>query len=172
MRIWTFKTKQQLDILLNQKVLSGDKKFILKEWDYFISPYNWMKKFIPKQNPKGFPIWAWTKKPDVNHVLFKEYENSGEYLIELEVPDELCLVSCFSLWHCVLNNSIICNFNDNDRIYNLYCKLEEKDIKRYNHLKERSWQRIFHPRFMEKSDYYQVCVHQISLDQVIKYEQI
>lgn len=171
MRIWTFKTHRQLDILLNQKELSGNRAFIEKEWDHFISPYNWIKQFIPHQKPQDFPIWAWSKKPDLTHALFSDYKNTGEYLVELEVPDELCLVSCFSLWHCVLNDMVVCKF-DNDKIYDRYKKLELKNNRRYEHLKERSWQRIFDRRFMEKSEYYQICVSKIKADQIISYVQV
>lgn len=171
MRIWTFKTQEQLDKLNKDKSLSGDYSFIKNEWDHFIPAYNWIKKFIPHQEADGYPIWAWTAKPKLNISRFQGYRKSRQYLVELEVNPEDCLVSCFSLWHCVLNDMVVCRF-DNEKIYEHYQQLKNINPERYEQLKERSWQRIFDTRFIEPSKYLQVCIAEIKLDQVISVKQL
>lgn len=178
MKIWTFKEQSQFESLKANGELYGDYSKILETWDHFIEPYNWIKTKIPKMNKDYYPIWAWTKKPKLSHPLFSNYKNSQQLLIELEVPDQDCLLSCFSLWHCVLNDMVVCN-HDNDKIYDRYKRLEKSNPSRYEKLKLRSWDRILNPKWFETTEYLQVCVAKIEKSQIksimkcgVKLEQI
>ena len=153
MRIWTFKNQKQYDLLLKQQFLTGDINHIKETWPQFLEAYDWIKKFVPENNNNNnnYPIWAWNKKPDLRKKMFSDYIKSGEYLIELEVPDNLCLISDFSLWHCVLNDMVVCKWNTDasDKLYDLYKKIEVKDKAKYDVLKEKSWERIFNIKYFE-----------------------
>lgn len=48
-----------------------------------------------------YPIWAWTKKPDLRNERWR-WEGIW-HCIEFEAPDDSCLVSDFAAWHDVLN---------------------------------------------------------------------
>lgn len=166
MRIWTFKDQSQYESLMNNSILFGELKYIQKEWEEFIPSYNWMKNKIPNNQDGEYPIWAWNKKPKLTHHLFENYKNTGDYLIELEVPDDQCLVSCFSNWHCVLNDVVLCR----DNIFELYEKLEKINKSKYDKLKLRSWDRIFLEKWQNKKGYLQVCIAKIDKSQIVNVE--
>ncbi|MBZ0134893.1 MAG: DUF3841 domain-containing protein [Planctomycetes bacterium] len=84
-------------------------------WDHteahFTQAYLWMMQQMSARNIKcsNPPMWAWQRWGDgsTKPVLYK----GEDACIELEVPDELVLLSDYNAWHCVLNGSH-CSFTE------------------------------------------------------------
>ena len=133
MRLWMIEDMEFVKAALANEVLYCT-------WDHverdFAQAYLWMMqqmsaRGIECNNP---PMWAWQRWNDDSHkpVLVK-----GEYAcIELEVPDELVLLSDFNAWHGVLNGW-----------YCSYSKAEDDLVNKYGDPAPEviwaSWPRIF-----------------------------
>jgi len=73
-----------------------------------------------------YPMWAWCPTPLLSaEDLTAHIEADDSFVIELEVPPSQVLLSCFDMWHHVLN----------DHDLNLY---EGEVVDR-----QKSWERIF-----------------------------
>ena len=80
----------------------------------FENAYEWLaeqmeKRVGPKPAGVRFPVWAWyqyswKRKPDLRKERWSN-GSSGERMVcmELDVPDDLVLLSDFNAWHFVLN---------------------------------------------------------------------
>lgn len=109
-------------------------------WDHsdgdFAQAYLWM---IQQMNARGIkcdgpPMWAWQRWSDESQkpVLVK-----GDYAcIELDVPDELVLLSDYSAWFCVVNGW-----------YRSFSEAEDEDVYKHGEpapeVIHASWPRIF-----------------------------
>lgn len=158
MILWTIQPLEVYELLINTgsyvcdktkaETLNGDTSD-----DTFIKAYDWLvaqmdARGIP--HPKGveYPVWAWhtrdwkRKQPDLRR---NEYGKRGEtsVCLEIEVPDELVLLSDFDAWHYVLNEIY---FDDStceeewEKIQDDFDKLSFQEQKR---LTKESWQKIF-----------------------------
>lgn len=134
----------QLWSIQNRDFIDQAGPIIKADWskltclDYFEKPYKWMLSKMHEHGIKAESmIWAWyqwsisQKKPDLNG--FHTTPGSLMYCLELEVPDDLVLLSCFDGWHCVLNNWYMSLSEDEDN-----AMLDATDEQ-----KQLSWDRIF-----------------------------
>ena len=96
---------------------------------------NQMKKKILTYNNE-YPIWSWIRKPDLRCGGLLNPGEKG-VLLEVCIPEERVLLSCFEHWHCVLNNAPV---TDDE---NEWKSMEEGDCFL---TKEQSWERIFEIR--------------------------
>lgn len=142
MKLWSIQTEGAYKKLTDKGELWGDWR---RTWDEFRRPYKWLCRQMEergialKQRP---PMWAWPKKPDLrrNHHLEK---GKRGYRLELEVPDELVLVSNFEAWHCVLNDHLLVLSDDDlDLMFD-----------RPRNVMEASWQGIFDKEVCYKGGY-------------------
>ena len=117
----------------------------------FDAAYEWiayqMKKRIgPPPDGVEFPVWAWYKqngkhkKPDLRSERWGYGPGEEEYAcIELEVPDELVLLSDFDEWHMILNNWIISDTEEEEnQLESLYNGLTPEAQKRFQFM---NWER-------------------------------
>ena len=120
MKLWTIQKVEFYEQLIKDKILYNDKKYIMS--GSFQYAYDYMKKCM--QDRKNIqlkdsqnPIFAWQmydgecKKPDLRR---KNHTNKGQksVCLELEVPDELALLSNFDYWHLCLNLSEMISENE------------------------------------------------------------
>lgn len=150
MRLYTIQHKSVVDKLTTKGVYKTDRRFICEPT--FQEAYNWLVRMAKKY--KGWsesrPVWAWEKRPDLRNYRFfgdsKAPASRIDYLITLEVPDELVLLSEFGLWHCVLNNSpVYVNNTQEKKWYKLLKPYDDcmwKAPKKLHKLKEKSWEQI------------------------------
>jgi hypothetical protein len=93
----------------------------------FYAAYDWMRQQMAKRiegYQGGWPWWAWhtwatldgkpVHCPDLRRERFNCALGDIQIRIELEVPDEKVLTSCFDGWHCVLNQWFLCHTEEED----------------------------------------------------------
>lgn len=161
MKVWSIQTEAAYQKLLEKGMLYGDWRRV---WKHFKKPYKWLcdqmeQRDIPlKGRP---PMWAWTTKPDLRSSYHLEKGEKGVRL-ELEVPDELVLVSNFEAWHCVLNDHFVVTNDDELEMMFNYPRSEV----------EASWQKIFQLEHINAlpgySDRAQATFPLIELDRVVR----
>lgn len=108
-KVYTYQNPNVLDRLYTHEsfITSNETKI----WPEFIPAYDWMKKQMAETIDSfsgDYPIWAWLKSCN-NREYRKQLlkENNQEVLITALVPRKRFIMSCYELWHCVLNNSAI-----------------------------------------------------------------
>ncbi len=114
MTLWTMQPVELYQSILETgKYICDPKQGSMPE---FIEMYDWlveqMKERVGKP-PEGviYPVWAWYAqngkhyKPDLRSERWG-YGSAGDKFacIEIEVPDELVLLTDFDLWGIVLNH--------------------------------------------------------------------
>ena len=117
MKLWTFQDRMVLTVLKEDGVYYPNKckSEFLEDYENGRRAYHWMENMLTE---KDFPpylgasmCWAWYaqygkhSKPDRRRGLNKGY--GDKVLLELEIPDELVLLSDYIDWHCVLNDGAI-----------------------------------------------------------------
>jgi len=153
MRLWTvqpycvYETLQSDGIFRCIPELSSN--LIYKD---FVNAYDWLSKEMKERignPPEGvkYPIWAWfrvegeNKKPDMRKFAYKVSEKS--VVLEIEIPDIDVLLTDYTMWHSVLNDSL--NFKVNyveDISYEEWNILSEKELEGRTLYKEKSWKRV------------------------------
>ena len=104
MRLWTIQDQPGYERLLERETLYGDWRRVDRD---FKKPYQWLCWQMEEReiSLKGrCPMWAWSHKPDMRLTAHSWRGAHGVVRLELEVPDELVLLSNFEAWHCVLND--------------------------------------------------------------------
>lgn len=162
MRLWTIQSPIVYDIIADAGTYRAIWGKIIP-WpagatDAFDKAYRWMAEQMNSRNlglGEYAPIWAWAwkDKPDLRRV---GHGDPGSALVrmELEVPDDLVLLSDFDLWHFVLNNEFI-SFDG----------LEYKPQQDGEEIKG-SWDRVFQLRdttFLAKKQIVQAVIPKIDL---------
>ncbi len=138
--------------------------------DDFIKSYDWlvseMAKVIPQPEHVRWPAWAWhtnygvQTKPDRRRGMFNNYDELDS-ILELEVPDELVLLSDFDDWHCVLNNCAIMS----DEEYEAWPEKDEWDCAVYtDEFKLDSWKKVFR----SNTEFVQACIWTIEPEYLVK----
>ena len=133
MQLWTIEDMEFVKAALANKVLYCTWDRVDPEW---AQAYLWM---IQQMNERGIkcdspPMWAWQRwsEDSKEPVLVK-----GEFVcIELDVPDELVLLSDFNAWHGVLNGWYCSLSKAEDELVN-------KDGDPAPEVIQASWPRIF-----------------------------
>ncbi|WP_246147111.1 DUF3841 domain-containing protein [Bacillus massilioanorexius] len=130
----------------------------LPEYAMFPEQYIWMMKQMKKRRPNR----------NESQLLAK---GTPGVILKLDIPEENVLLSCFSTWHAILNNSPITD-----------------SLKEWKEFKEagfpedkvrKTWERVFdfdwinscnEDNWLRKVDWIQGVVPRISMDQVVKVE--
>ncbi|MEQ6356720.1 DUF3841 domain-containing protein [Lysinibacillus sp. M3] len=138
---FTNQTIEAFNLINEQGILTGNEDFVDED---FLPSYKWMIKQMDRRinNDGSFPIWLWTKKPNLNDEGHF-YKGTDAVSLTVEVPDNNVLLSDFEAWHCVLNEWF-CSMTDEES------KLFEQD--KLNITKEQSWERIFDLEKIQKSE--------------------
>lgn len=191
------------DPTLGEHVMMSDPK-----QDFFLKSYDWMRQQMKLRldNYRGnWPWWAWhtwmtlddgtaIHKPDLRTIRWQH--TPGQYVrLELNIPDEQVLLSCFDGWHGPLNNHYLAWDEADEESFdaqydairpqkytlrdvhegNVPPLTEEQQIafESLQRRKEESWQRCFDLHWMRGSfyngaDMVQACFEELRLDQVVK----
>ena len=137
--------------------------------DSFQQAYHWlvgeMEQRIPRPEDVQLPIWAWHRsygnqsKPDRRRPLFSEY-GKEDAILELEIPDELVLLTDFDHWHSVLSNCPILT----DEEYEV-----DPDREYTRQETEATWRQLF---AVDGSEFVQACFWSIEPEQLIRAHRI
>lgn len=148
MRLYTIQPVEIYNNILANGVFHSSEQYIMDE--SFKDAYSWMSSMALKY--KGWqvprPIWCWVTKPDLRkHRFIKDKDQPALQdfvLLELEVPDNLPLVSEFGLWHNVLNYSPVIRNDDESVYWDAQMELLKKDPNNENihNLIKKSWELI------------------------------
>jgi hypothetical protein len=131
---WTVQSLEKWIKIKELGFLEGDRDNIMDE--YYAEYYHWMMKQMSKRlkNYKGeYPIWLWTKRPDLRQRGHIGIGKKG-VLLKVEIDEKDVLLSDFMVWHVVLNNGVIFLSDDEERLY---------DEGKSDLIKEKSWERVF-----------------------------
>ena len=150
MKLWTIQKEEVLEILERDGIYKTNINLV--DNPEFFNAYDWLNTYLEKKEKRpedvSYPIWAWyrrdskEKKPDLRHA---GYETSGTkcVCIELEVPDDIVLLSDFDYWHWVLNNWWLddsTNEEEWDKNQEWFETLSREEQEK---LKRKSWEKIF-----------------------------
>lgn len=184
MRIWTVQPEELFGELKAKKVLHCDP--VQSEWvteGGFSPAYGWlsgqMKKRIglPPQDVI-YPFWAWHtlewlhQKPDLRRMEFREYKGA-QVCLELEVPDNLVLLSNEDSWHFVLNDVYYGNCTNEQEMAEEDSWFDSLPPKEQTAVKMKSWEKIFNvsPPYENewecRGKYVQATFWELRLDQVV-----
>lgn len=129
-----------------------------------------MVRKTPRPENILLPVWAWYKnyglqqKPDRRRSMFRNYE-SYDAIMELEVPDELVILSDFDDWHCILNNFPIFTKEEESENYDWPNGYDEWGLPIYDdEFKLASWERVFRT----DGDFVQACFWAIEPEYLVK----
>lgn len=165
MILWTLQSERVYRELLNKGYYICDSNKCRN--DLFFNHYDWLVEQmitrigLPVESVRAlglderiaqsikYPVWAWhtyslQRKLDLRKVdrNFGEH-NSGKsyYRIEIDVPDDLVVLSDFNAWSSILNNGILAsNEEEWDKLYDKFHELSKKRVmSAYNG----NWQRVF-----------------------------
>lgn len=119
----------------------------------FTKQYDWLAERMTEKvgpPPAGvrYPVWAWYKqrgkhkKPDLRSERWCYGPGNEDYVcLELDVPDELVVLSDFDIWHIVLCDSLISDTEEEDKQQDAYRdSLPEAEKAIY---KSKNWERVF-----------------------------
>lgn len=126
----------------------------------FRQAYQWMIKQMRKRGikTKRYPVWAWyrwncngqeRRGPRLSECRDTCPLNEHFCRIKFEAPDELVLLSDFSLWHCVLNRHFAGTDEEEKKaIEDSLAKLNTKQdlpgiVWEFTDYIRESWERIF-----------------------------
>ncbi|WP_460520386.1 DUF3841 domain-containing protein [Cyclobacterium sediminis] len=128
---WTIQHIDSWEQAKKKSILTGDPA-----WAAFEEPYKWMIDQMVKRLgcPKCYPIWLWTKRPDLRRRWSSD-KGAIYILLKVDISESNVLLSDFNYWHCVLNDFPI-ELYDGE----LVDKVE-------------SWERIFDLQLMKNSPY-------------------
>lgn len=162
MRLWSIQTKEAHQRLLKTGSLCGDWRRAERD---FKAAYKWLCQQMEQRGIKlrgRPPFWSWTHKPDMRLSCHSWRGKTGVVRLEIEVPDELVLVSNFEAWHCVLNDHFLVT-------------RDEELAGMFDHPREEieaSWQKIFQLEHISAlpgySDHAQATFPTIELDYVVR----
>ncbi len=173
------------------------------EKDHFLRAYDWMRQQMKERIPGyqgNWPWWAWhtwaTKngtpihKPDLRN--YRWCHRGANVRMELNVPDEKVLLSCFDGWHAPLNRRYLA-FDDQEEeaFYGEFKSLRQYTLAElrqgikpeprseeqqaayelWERRKEESWTRCFDLEWMRQSRYQgaemiQACFEELRLEYV------
>lgn len=167
MKIWTFQDPEVCKIIRQIGIYYPDKNKCDERNCYpqFEYAYQWItdqmaKKIKPRNNIDPVPIFGWytqNGKPGVTNLKLPMNQYQQDMiLLELDIPDNEIVLSDYALWFDVLNN-VSCIPAKTEREAKTRDFIHYKGItklfpKKYQVLKEKSWENIFCDAFTEKVD--------------------
>lgn len=124
MRLWTVQGIEIYEQLVTDGVTFCTKP-IWSDDEHFMFAYHWMAEQMRKRIGEPpidgieYPLWAWyqydsAKKNKPPRSPLDVKEGISAY-IEIEIPDNKVLLSCFSNWHAVLNQCALSNWKSIDK---------------------------------------------------------
>ena len=152
--LWTIQDIPAWERLQRDGVLRADGRRVPP---YFRDAYRWMSEQMRLRLPPGrarFPLWGWYRwdgvgrcRPDLR-AAGHLYRNMPGVRIEVELPDNMVLLSDFDAWHCVLNRCFLPLNDDEDEA--LRERLERERIDHrwpypapFHSVVVSSWEHIF-----------------------------
>ena len=111
--LWTIQDVPAWERLQCDGVLRADGRRVPP---HFRDAYRWMSEQMRLRlpsNPARYPLWGWYRwqgvgrsRPDLRYAGHLERRVPG-VRIEVDLPDDVVLLSGFDAWHCVLNRSLL-----------------------------------------------------------------
>jgi Domain of unknown function (DUF3841) len=153
--LWTIQALGAWEQFRRDRVLQGNRDYVDPEFDF---AYQFMVREMARRNPEwggGYPIWAWTEKPDLSREGHLPKGTAGVCLT-MVIADNQVLLSDFMAWHCVLNGSFLALSEAENREWErLGCTAHyltlDTDRKR---MVEESWRRIFEFEALARSEWF------------------
>jgi len=154
MRLWTIQPVGIWNLIQKEGVYRCDPD---KNPDpFFFRAYDWLAGKMEERigpPPEGirFPVWAWYRqngkhrKPDLRSERWCCGNSGGVYVcMEISIPPEKVVLSDFDEWHCVLNDCLISDTEEEDAAQDqFFTALSVSEQIAY---KDRNWERIFNVR--------------------------
>ena len=151
MILWTIQPLEILDLLRREGCYRCDPE---KGVDpYFLRAYDWLagkmaERIGPPPEGVRYPVWAWYRqngrhrKPDLRSERWCYGYGGMPYVcMELSIPSERVVLSDFDEWHCVLNDILISDTEEeNDAQESYFAALSPAEQVEY---KSRNWERVF-----------------------------
>ncbi len=191
MKLWTIQPIEWYEILLNEKIIYGERKYVEPD---FLYGYEWLIKVMEERIGKrplkdSFPVWAWYQylatnkmRPDLRESGYLEKGEVG-VRIEIEKDEKEVLLSDYTLWHSPLGNNYYIGESENDAM-KFEKMLEDKKLDKVEFEKlptdirkqiERSWLKVFDldydcPYFAHKKEdkSIQASFWSLSVDEIVK----
>lgn len=183
MRVWSIQPKKLYEDLKIKKTLHCDptQSELITECG-FGQAYDWLVWQMKERvglPPKGvlYPFWAWHtlewkhQRPDLRRMEFRAYKGD-QVCLELEIPDNMVLLSNEDTWHIVLNDGYYgdCSSEREMEIEDRW--FEGLSLDEQTAVKMKSWEKIFnvsppHEDSWEcRGKYVQATFWELRLDQV------
>ncbi len=150
MRVWTIQKPEAYADLIKNGYYRTNSAYIeeSKKRAYDWYAHQLENRICPKPADTDYPVWAWHKKDNLQKkpdFRMSGYAPEGTELVclELEVPNDLILLSDYDDWTFVLNDLYLHDTvreNDWDIENEMLESLSEDELKR---AKEISWEKIF-----------------------------
>lgn len=156
------------------------------ENDDFGFAYEWMRRQMAERIPDfsgDLPVWAWPRRQNERKWATSWYVKDRQHhvihtRITALVPRRRVLLSCYEMWHAILNNWCI---TSSDEEYEAYEAKWPKYIapgtnEEYQRDTEANWHKVFdvmdrRTGYMLENwgmiDHIQACVDRIYLDEVV-----
>ncbi|SHI18798.1 protein of unknown function [Sporobacter termitidis DSM 10068] len=183
MRIWSIQPEELYEKLKIKKVLYCDpsQSELITECG-FGPAYIWLTQQMKARigsPPEGatYPFWAWHtiewkhQKPDLRRTEFRAY-GGNQVCLELEIPDNMVLLSNEDMWHIVLNDGYYGDCS-NDREMEIEDRwFESLPPDKQIAVKVKSWEKIFNVSppldntWESREKYVQATFWELRLDQV------
>lgn len=184
MRLWTVQPEGLYEKLKTEKVLHCDPA--QSEWVTecgFGPAYDWISKQMKVRfgpPPKGviYPFWAWYtidwrhQKPDLRRTEFRAYKGN-QVCLEIEIPDNMVLLSNETSWHIVLNDAYYGDCVDKQEMEKEDAWFNNLPPKEQAFVKMKSWEKIFivSPPYESawecRGKYVQATFWELRLEQVV-----
>ncbi|RJE90542.1 DUF3841 domain-containing protein [Paenibacillus sp. 1011MAR3C5] len=100
MKCWTIQTVEGWNQAQANGFLKGNPECV---WPDCMQSYGWMMGQMKKRIPRyegGFPVWLWTKRPDLR-CNGKLPKGERGVLLEVQLDEDEVLISDFQAWHIV-----------------------------------------------------------------------
>lgn len=184
MRLWTVQPKELYEKLKAEKVLHCDPALSKLVTEYGFGPaYDWLAEQMKArigQPPKGiiYPIWAWHtldwrhQKPDLRRTEFRAYKGD-QVCMEIEIPNDIVLLSNEDSWHIVLNNAYYSDYVNEQEAERTDAWFDSLPQKEQTAVKMKSWEKIFiiSPPYESvwecRGKYVQATFWELRLEQVV-----
>lgn len=184
MRVWSIQPEKLYEDLKIKKALHCDptQSELISECG-FGPAYDWLVRQMKERvglPPKGvlYPFWAWHtlewkhQRPDLRRMEFRAYKGD-QVCLELEIPDNMVLLSNENTWHIVLNDGYYGDSSNEQEAeiedhWFESLPLDEKAV-----VKMKSWKKIFNvsPPYEDawecQGKYVQATFWELRLDQVV-----
>lgn len=184
MRLWTVQPRRLYEKLKAEKVLHcvPELSEMVAEWG-FGPAYDWLAgqmnvRVGPPPKDVFYPIWAWHtiewqhQKPDLRRAEFRGYKGE-QVCLELEIPDNMVLLSNEDAWHIVLNNGYYGDCTNEQEMEKEDAWFDSLPPKERHLIKIKSWEKIFNvsPPYESAWEvhgkYVQATFWELRLDQVV-----